>query len=87
MKHAKHTPGPWTVNPDDHTEVLADGREPMNTVIANVPVGMPNARLIAAAPEMLEVLIKVMPFLDSHYHSDELALCRKAITKATGGEE
>lgn len=84
----KHTPGPWRVI--DHyvtageEQVCAVGVDwTANNVTAN-------ARLIAAAPELLEALQSVLasvPF--SQYHGDgELEECehrvRAAIAKATG---
>lgn len=59
MSAPKHTPGPWHVN-------MIGGREPQiwagrNLCVAKVNMGLPahhdaNARLAAAAPEMLEAL-------------------------------
>ena len=86
----KHTPGPWVINPINHCEILADGRLTMNTVVANVPVGMPDARLIAAAPEMLEALEKIKETLDIIKGGEffamnyELLLVNRAIAKAKG---
>ena len=59
---SKHTPGPWKVSLTDDTTVIA----PDNSVIAEIdgdynqpdlwPIMEANARLIAAAPELLEAL-------------------------------
>jgi hypothetical protein len=54
---AAHTPGPW-VNMTDRLEVHADGRAIANincSHIADEAIDA-NARLIAAAPELLEAL-------------------------------
>ena len=77
-----HTPGPWKVqrnglgqsigvtDADDHPISMACG-DPFN---AAQPCTNPNARLIAAAPEMLEILHLLRePALD---HSERLAGCR-----------
>jgi hypothetical protein len=67
---SKHTPGPWEVDSNAQGELLVMSRD--GAAIAVVPVGaygrsersQPNARLIAAAPELLEALRHVMQALD-----------------------
>jgi hypothetical protein len=55
----KHTPGPWIIsgssiwNSDTHRAIYASGRKPVNE---RDEEGQANARLIAAAPEMLAAL-------------------------------
>ena len=52
----KHTPGPWSIDPDDGGPWYCV-REPGGGWIAQVPEpDSADARLIAAAPELLEVL-------------------------------
>jgi len=65
---AKHTPGPWEYDygivPPDGPEkysdiyVIGDDREPIIIAEFNncIPEGQANARLIAAAPDLLEAL-------------------------------
>ena len=60
-KRGNHTPGPWTVFKgvyrNDHPETSADVRGPHGEHVANcgcAPVAIDNARLIAAAPDLLE---------------------------------
>lgn len=48
----KHTPGPWSITEDGAT-VLSAGKIPVAAVASVYPA---NARLIAAAPEMLKAL-------------------------------
>jgi hypothetical protein len=66
MANPAHTPGPWTAEPadmfGDHNIILADSREDARAIAAVVSnIRDPdevaaNARLIAAAPELLETL-------------------------------
>ena len=52
----KHTPGPWSIDPDDGGPWYCV-REPGGGWIAQVPEpDSADARLVAAAPEMLEAL-------------------------------
>jgi len=53
---SKHTPGPWTVRTDkpiNSTDyIIVSKKWPIAAVMAvNDPVGLANARLIAAAPD------------------------------------
>lgn len=82
MKKAKHTPGPWV-----ETSIEGwDGVKPLN---ANLPIcnlvenNPANASLIAAAPEMLEMLEILYRYMDSF--SPELnSLVFNIISKAKG---
>lgn len=99
MTNAQHTPGPW-----EAIEV-AEGRfaigaayrdennMPMEGFIADVPVEA-NARLIAAAPKLLEALERaVIETIDAfkddpigqEYTSAWIVQARAAIAKAKGG--
>ena len=92
----KHTKGPWkfipwmgrfmVVTDDGHGDMIAkmpDNRhEPVTA-----PRNEANARLIAAAPDMLEALKRVVLFMDSPLcHCGACAAIRAAIAKATGEE-
>ena len=81
----QHTPGPW--NNDTHPwDVLADGKRttPIATVHVEVDGGneaRANARLIAAAPELLEALKSLVGRFEgctSHCGSPELNAFRNA---------
>jgi hypothetical protein len=91
MSAPKHTPGPWDVRYDYMVQAKSfeDGRL--------VPVAQPygvncngtdlfaNARLIAAAPDLLEVAKSILvddllPYLPAEY----IAKVRAAIAKAEG---
>jgi hypothetical protein len=95
---SKHTPGPWWPVDDDHP-VTADGY--VKAIVAEKPSiivaysSEDNARLIAAAPELLEALRQLM-FRTGHKWEEggnavEVAnrkhvreLARAAIAKAEG---
>lgn len=71
MTGAKHTPGPWRLAgkyKGDHGSFWLETEFPM-PVFELVPVvGVPsehlaNARLVAAAPELLEALKETLPFM------------------------
>ena len=103
MTTQKHTPGPWKVvheeerypgwnGPIPHSIGTSDGE----TIIARCPDGWgaednANARLIAAAPELLDALSEIMshrtpiPDEDSDYVPRLIIdQARAAIHKATG---
>lgn len=89
----KHTPGPWRI----HGRVI---RVPGRGVIAEIPgpetVGvfdwLDNARLIAAAPDLLEAVKQMIGVYDDYgagfYNQDEFVegvdKARAAIAKAEG---
>ena len=93
----QHTPGPWKVKAHS-TAVLAGRKQICSNVnsASNLPVNMKddleiahaNARLIAAAPELLEAL-KLAVRQSSHdmlMTGEELRKCDAAIDKATRSE-
>lgn len=95
---SKHTPGPWNIGTKNGARVWSENGE---TLIADADaseslrkeIKKANARLIAAAPELLKALTKL---LDMHERCDagfaphvELRfairdMARAAIAKATG---
>jgi hypothetical protein len=95
---AKHTPGPWVVIPPRIGAAItiygADREFPVATTCSNTsPATMQahrdgtvaaNARLIAAAPELLEALLACVEAQQpmAQMHAAEQA--RAAIAKATG---
>ena len=89
-----HTPGPWTILPNTPHFVRAmhpaEGMQPVATVYHFDGELAANARLRAAAPELLEALEAVLPDLE-HYVATHgpgpdkrLAIARAAIAKARG---
>jgi hypothetical protein len=101
----EHTPGPWTLDKKSAISYGWRDGKPIRYEIAECK-GFPasaeaNARLIAAAPELLEALVGCAEMLEdcakqhwldgSGYCHGTLAekhasLARAAIAKATGGE-
>ena len=64
MSEAKHTPGPWAWHVDRPTDVISS--EPCECSVATIDIGcgnraeqQANARLIAAAPELLEAGVRL----------------------------
>lgn len=108
---SKHTPGPWEVSHGGHGSphgFVIDEYYVLNRTVADdVAIAadivdpatqMPseaNARLIAAAPELLEALIRLEAELVEDKYGEcyepspfeNLALARAAIAKATGGAQ
>lgn len=105
MTDTQHTPGPWVIgrdgyNPDkiyaDQDTVAAVFGLPLHSTIGDVrgdnkwAQGLANARLIAAAPELLEVLILMTELEQKECDfrgvgpSGILLAARAAIAKATG---
>ena len=97
----KHTPGPWMVyvperGQDGHPHNLSIGAETETraTYVASVPGGahydwaQANARLIAAAPDLLAALKDALKDLSALSHWDTASACamkaRAAIEKAEG---
>lgn len=105
----KHTPGPWRLIRNQFSEycstefcemAIMSGGD-MNMIVAGVVSDcieehQSNARLIAAAPELLEALKRIHMRLEAYHDSeqempvDSLFVCldaaRAAIHKATGEE-
>ncbi len=105
MSAAKHTPGPWYVSKRNPLRVIESG--PRALTLATVGTNghgvtaegaqaeaEANARLIAAAPELLDALRDAMQAVEVFHgpiawevfrdHSPEMKRWRAAIAKATG---
>jgi hypothetical protein len=63
----KHTPGPWAT--DDCSVVHANG-EPIAEIYDGRKTFRADARLIAAAPELLAALISTLRALEQHIRDD-----------------
>lgn len=94
MKKTAHTPGPWffDVHPDNTQAVLVD-QEGFSIIYLSKP--FPNdlskdARLIAAAPDMLDALQSLVDAYQTHFDVMPVAwqtfdnIARDAIAKAKG---
>lgn len=87
----KHTPGPW--NFDNHSPALpvlgiyaADGKNPFHGDRSQEELAA-NARLIAAAPELLEALQGLLNALPSATTHPAIKVARAAIAKAIGEQK
>lgn len=68
MEKSKHTPGPWrTVTDDINHWVEVNNR----IIMVTGPNGQANARLIAAAPDLLEALRYAAEVLQPHLQYDD----------------
>jgi len=89
--HLKHTPGPWVIREGANSHVF-DGRlsptSDEDATIAFVDLDTPDARLIAAAPDLAEALREIEDVLANMGRDadhDGLAdLARAALAKAHG---
>lgn len=94
---SKHTPGPWSVgrhigSRSDVRLIHKDaGDKGRGIPIIEVVVSIDDARLIAAAPDLLESLQSVVSWMDapdeSAFSDSALSKARAAIAKATGEQE
>jgi hypothetical protein len=90
-----HTPGPWRFSSDGHIVSASTGERvctPHSTLLGGkvsdqIKDLKRNARLIAAAPELLEALDKIACFAPGNGDVCEIIakVARAAIAKATGG--
>jgi hypothetical protein len=86
----KHTQGPWIIEAQG---IYANGgHKRVATAMSHEheidwPTTMANARLIAAAPELLEALLRVLRDVASDGLDGWEDQARAAITKATGEQK
>ena len=89
---SKHTPGRWTAIADSGDENADDGWYVLNDQETAIAVGLyePDARLIAAAPDLLAALKRLSAGLHDEIDSNprikasEVRAARAAIAKAEG---
>lgn len=87
MNKPKHTPGPWSITESCMNAWEIDGLDrsiaTVNAVEDIAPEDEANARLIAAAPDLLAALQDFL-HADPDVFAEELAAARAAIAKAEG---
>ena len=89
MSAGKPTPGPWAVSDDAGQAVVSLGDVPVrDIVVATLPrIHHANARLIAAAPELLEALQNLVEIgkrdLSNPKYDGYFEAAKTAIEKAT----
>jgi len=85
---SNRTPGPWTATGIEHPEqgVYGCGYRIAKMTGGELLRDNGNARLIAAAPDLLEALLRALKLLEyaGCSASDEAGEARAAIAKATG---
>ena len=89
---SKHTPGPW--NRTKYPNIVYESKKGQGIADCYIRPGISkaqaraNARLIAAAPDLLETLEEVLPFISNPiypFHENAMvAQAEKAIAKAKG---
>lgn len=90
----QHTPGPWTVGVGDGQRIVIGGGHrlvtvaPKSRVVADIQRAISDARLIAAAPDLLEACYAAILYLnddDLYYQTGTLReTIGQAIEKAEG---
>jgi hypothetical protein len=86
----KHTPGPWTYYPESDSScsaIVAPGAFVCEFIESPNEA---NARLIAAAPDLLEALedcLRVVEFLASDSCPTTIQNAKAALAKATGDQQ
>ena len=92
----KHTPGPWIVGNgkniactiyDKYGQRIANSFDGVMVTQRSDAQCEANARLIAAAPDMLEALQDCRRALEIANFTQELAVVDAAIAKATGDQQ
>lgn len=86
-----YTKGPWVVKEQILGTFICDNRNyTIAGPVSNNPNCEANARLIAAAPELLEAAndyLEATRYLEEPYDSEAAEILRAAIAKATGGKD
>lgn len=87
MTKPTHTPGPWVVKFWPKAECYIEGRNDGNPVHVCGPALPDDARLIAAAPELLASLQELLELHIAHHNNPAHVSARAVIAKAKGEEE
>ena len=85
---AKHTQGPWHTAGDQGVQIRSQRDQIAKVWTMRGNEWKANARLIAAAPELLEALIELADCGAEAWGEDRpcVRIARDAIAKATGGK-
>lgn len=83
---AAHTPGPWSWTNDDGRVRIMARLAPSDGLAVLTDADESNARLIAAAPDLLEALQDILDDLEAGVPVMDRFGARDAIAKATGQE-
>ena len=88
MTKSKHTPGPWVIREtDEYSEKLSIQTDEYYVALVDFSHDQTaNARLIAAAPDMMEALESMLMARDTVEREEARREARAAIAKAKGGE-
>ncbi len=82
----KHTPGKWRTGPVNYADIYSEETgELVCLVVKDRPGTLADARLIAAAPELLAALREIVA-RNEIQHWFNLDQARAAISKAVSGE-
>jgi hypothetical protein len=92
---SKHTPGPWTIDAEESAldfEMEYWVRDATGEDICLLCSDKKTARLIAAAPDLLEALMRILPMAEDDAfqyggkpdEDGDIVFARAAIAKATG---
>lgn len=93
--NGKHTPGPWVIDDEGHIRAPYPNHAPGISVARMTCFGAhdvhmakdANARLISAAPDMLEALRYIVEWKATGWDPEKARdMATAAIRKATGGE-
>ena len=91
MENTKHSPAPWNCSPNMSTSHIYHVYDENNNFFANDEIDcatqVANARLIAAAPELLACLKDFLECGQNAGHNQQLLInCRAAVAKARGAK-
>lgn len=88
MAETQHTPGPWDYDGPPHNIIVWSSPEDRICFMTSDGPTETNARLIAAAPDLLEASKKAVEFIEEFYpnaaFNGHTASLRHAISKAEG---
>lgn len=85
---SEHSPAPWSIRQSaTHVTVVTASGDAVFHDDKRLTGAMEDARLIAAAPELLEALKAAQSFIEiiSPFEGEVCRMVRKAIAKAEGG--